>query len=319
MSPSSHGEPFPSPPPPIERPLDGCIVGISTSETEELAALGFDAGELNRCVVRLSEALLAAGARLAFGHDWRPGGVMEAVAALAVRYFKVRRDEEGRALQGGEPIINRVPWPATPFLRQEPGPAGSDTRRKTEPMARLLEGIIDVQQMTPPGDPGDPNDPKAKARALKWMREDLAQLCDVRVCFGGRLTQFSGNVPGIIEEAIHSLTAGRPVFASAIFGGASRCVACGLGACGEDLPPYREVAEFTKHGVTRSKLEGYSELVRHTPGAEEIRSRIDAAWSREEHEALWSATSVERCTDLILRGIVKVWPVTRAARRPLRE
>jgi len=34
-----------------ERPLTGCIVGISTSESDELESLGFDRFELNRTVI----------------------------------------------------------------------------------------------------------------------------------------------------------------------------------------------------------------------------------------------------------------------------
>ena len=100
----------------LERSLTGCIVGISTSESEELESLGFDHFEVNRTVIRLSEALLGAGARLAFGHDWRPGGVMEAVAALAVRYLNVN-PLNSRPPQA--PILNRVAPPDIPFLKPE--------------------------------------------------------------------------------------------------------------------------------------------------------------------------------------------------------
>jgi hypothetical protein len=139
-----------------ERPLSGCVIGISISESEEMDRLGFDRSEMNRCVVRLSESLLSAGARLAFGHDWRPGGVMEAVAALAVRYFNVQRDAEGQPVQREAPIINRVAPPDVPFLwrqREEssrPAPESSAVPTVINPMVRLLEGIVDAGQTRKP-------------------------------------------------------------------------------------------------------------------------------------------------------------------------
>src|SRR4030088_181367 len=99
-----------------ERPLADCVVGISISESEEMVQLGFDRSEVNRCVVRLSESLLGAGARLAFGHDWRPGGVMEAVAALAVRYSSLAGDADGRLSERPAPSVSLVAPPDVPFL-----------------------------------------------------------------------------------------------------------------------------------------------------------------------------------------------------------
>ena len=57
------------------RPLEGKAIGISVALGEDHARCGYGAEEMNRTVVRLSEVLLSAGARLVFGHDWRPYGI----------------------------------------------------------------------------------------------------------------------------------------------------------------------------------------------------------------------------------------------------
>jgi hypothetical protein len=259
----------------VERPLSGCVVGISISESEEMERLGFDRAEMNRCVVRLSESLLAAGARLAFGHDWRPGGVMEAVAALAVRYVNVHRDAEGQPFQGGAPILNRVAPPDIPFLWQQREEDASP-ERPMNPMVRLLDGIVDARQSFAP-----PN--ATRSDALTHMRNELAQLCHVRVCLGGKLTEFSGKIPGIIEEALGTLREERPVFTSAIFGGASRVLVQALrGERGSDYP---EEAEEIRERTSR------------------LRQSLD----EPEEQRLWDSTSVEQCLELILRGVVKSW------------
>jgi SLOG cluster2 len=259
----------------IARPLAGCIVGISISESEDMERLGFDRSELNRCVVRLSESLLAAGARIAFGHDWRPGGVMEAVAALAVRYVNVHRDAEGQPARGDAPILNRVAPPDVPFLWQqrEEGAAGDSP---PNPMARLLDGIVDARQSSAPRGAN-------RAEALSLMREQLADLCHMRVCLGGKLSGFSGKIPGIIEEALGTLRENRPVFSSAIFGGASAVIVRALSGEPAELYPH-ESAELRARAA-------------HLP----------RALGENEESRLWHATSVEQCLELILRGAVKWW------------
>lgn len=132
-----------------ERPLAGCIVGISTSESDELESLGFDRFELNRTIIRLSEALLGAGARLAFGHDWRPGGVMEAVAALAVRYFDVSQEN---AVVPPAPILNRVAPSDVPFLHPELDAKTEETIDPAQIFQTRLRGIVDAQQVKVPLD-----------------------------------------------------------------------------------------------------------------------------------------------------------------------
>jgi hypothetical protein len=266
-----------------ERPLKGCIVGISISESEDMERLGFDRGEMNRCVVRLSESLLAAGARLAFGHDWRPGGVMEAVAALAVRYCNVRRDARGQPTQEKAPILNRVAPPDVPFLAQE-REAGAMPGQPANPMVRLLEGIVDAQQTgAPPG--------ASRAEALGLMRKELARLCHVRVCLGGKLRGFQGTMPGIVEEALGTLREGRPVFTSGIFGGASRILVQAMSPEPipfSDLPPAPEFPE------------PMAEIHALVP-------RLGRTLDGVEMGRLWRSTSIEQCIELTLRGAVAWW------------
>lgn len=257
----------------IVRPLAGCIVGISISETQEMERLGFDRSDMNRCVVRLSESLLAAGARVAFGHDWRPGGVMEAVAALAVRYGNVHRDREGRPARGDAPILNRVAPPDVPFLQQQ---REDNIAARPNPMARLLKGIVDTRQTYAPHGAN-------RAEALSLLREELARLCHVRVCLGGKLSGFTGKIPGIIEEALGTLRERRPVFTSGIFGGASAMIVDALS--GE--PAYIDAQEFAE---LRARA-----------------ARLPRALSKAEEYRLWRSTSVEECVELILRGTMKWW------------
>jgi SLOG cluster2 len=286
------------------RPLVGCIVGISISETEEMASHGFDSSEVNRCVVRLAEALLGAGARLAFGHDWRPGGVMEAVAALAVRYFGVIPDIEGanQTQSPLPPIINRVAPPDVPFLqRYEPTThqspiEGETVDRAASRMARMLRGIVEARQANPPEGPA--NAATSRADALSAMRWELANLCDARVCLGGRLTNFSGARPGVIEEALYTLELKKPVYASAIFGGASRLVVEALASVTPGPNPI-----LGPEAETVDEKRTYIELIRRAAAKANVSRELPS----DEEKQLWESKSVEFCVELILRGIARWW------------
>src|SRR5690242_10358288 len=92
------------------RPLEGLAVGIGVALGEDSAQHGFGEEEMNRAIVRLSDALLSAGARLVFGHDWRPSGIMSAVARLAVSYDSGAAVPEDQTARRSCRITNLVPW-----------------------------------------------------------------------------------------------------------------------------------------------------------------------------------------------------------------
>jgi hypothetical protein len=271
-----------------ERPLAGCIVGISTSESDELESLGFDRFELNRTIIRLSEALLGAGARLAFGHDWRPGGVMEAVAALAVRYFDVSQEN----VAPPAPILNRVAPPDVPFLHPELDEKTEETIDPAQILQTRLRGIVDAQQVQVPSDLLE--GPDGRKRALTCLRQELAQICDARVCLGGRLTNFSGRMPGVIEEAIYTVAVRRLLYVSEIFGGVAGVLANALGRPGGifDFVPIHDES-WKRWDLVPGNLPVFNGL--------ESENQLDL------NHRLRSTKSVDVCIELILRGLIKWW------------
>lgn len=272
----------------LERPLAGCIVGISTSESDELQALGFDRFEVNRTVIRLSEALLGAGSRLAFGHDWRPGGVMEAVAALAVRYINVPPMDSGPPQA---PILNRVAPPDVPFLHPERGTQieAENPTDSVEILRTRLSGIVDAQQVAVPQ--AFHEGPQARQRALTWLRQELAQICDARVCLGGKLTSFYGRMPGVLEEAVYTVAVRRPLYVSEIFGGAAKTFADTLDRGSGTIFDFVPVQD---ESWKRWDFE---------PG----RSPVSNGLESEENRRLRNSKSVDVCIELILHGLISWW------------
>jgi hypothetical protein len=272
----------------LERPLTGCIVGMSISESDELQSLGFDRFEVNRAVIRLSEALLGAGARLAFGHDWRPGGVMEAVAELAVRYLNAAPvvSEPPQA-----PILNRVAPPDVPFLDpdREPQNEAENLSDPAQILRTRLRGIVDAQQVAVP--PAFLEGPDARQRALTWLRQELAQICDARVCLGGKLANFSGRMPGVIEEAVYTVAVRGPLYVSEIFGGAAKTLANAL-----DRGP-GAIFDFVPVQDESWKRWNFA------PGDSPVSNGLES----DENRRLRSSKLVEVCIELILHGLIRWW------------
>lgn len=192
------------------RPLENICVGISISGSREIASLGFDDYDVNRFVVLLSDVLLGAGARLIFGHDWRPGGVMEAVAESAARYSTASISKSAK-IDGLPLIVNRVAYPEVPFFEDDT--LFASLKRD------LLDGIVNCESVAL--DTRSGSDEVDRANGLSALREKLNALADFRVCIGGNAEGFQGWFPGVAEEASLALRDGKPVMFGSLFGGVS--------------------------------------------------------------------------------------------------
>lgn len=195
------------------RPLHGLVIGLSVSVSENIGAWGYTPDDVNRVTVRMSEALLAAGARLMFGHDWRPDGIMDALCRLAVKY------QPAGDANSAEPLIQSLlPWPVQTSL---------DPTLRVELEQR---GVLRIESMpAPAGDWPSNDDPTAKAVALSELRIALGERCDARICVGGKEAKkkddvIGGFFAGVIEEAYRTATAGKPLYIGSFLGGASAAV-----------------------------------------------------------------------------------------------
>jgi hypothetical protein len=63
------------------------------------------------------------------------------------------------------------------------------------------------------------------AEALRLMREELVHVTDARVILGGQLNGYRGRMPGVVEEALLTIEAGKPLYVCGAWGGASAAVA----------------------------------------------------------------------------------------------
>jgi SLOG cluster2 len=177
---------------PQNRPLEGMAVGISISEAEDLASTGFTPADISLVTVELCRRLVALGAQVVLGHQWRPGGIMEQVTRFAQAYHM----ESGGS---GQPIIHNVmAWPDKASLSEY-------DREQLQDLVRIYE----------------PQEPLGRAEALTTMRQQITRIANARICLSGKTESYSGSMPGLIEEAFLSINQGQPAYVSAMMGGAA--------------------------------------------------------------------------------------------------
>lgn len=282
------------------RPLAGCRIGLSISAASESDSLGIPASQVNRITLQLAAGLLGQGASVVFGHDWREDGVMEAVHGFAQQIRGPLPAENQPAL-----LTNILPWPDAPKLNAE--------------QRERLRGTLRVQAAPPPppellkrldAAPKDINlNKQARFIALANLREELAEVTDARICLGGRTSGYQGVWPGVIEEALHTAKAGKPLYLSGLLGGATAGLIHTL-----DKSPEKRLAHFTVKikerlreayatpGIRKWRLPvGYLQATLQETNVEGLAQKNGL--SVEENYKLFHTRSLDEMIQLILKGI----------------
>jgi hypothetical protein len=262
----------------LSRPLENVVVNLSLSESADSEGLGFPASELQRTFIRMVAGILGQGGRILLGHDWRDDGLMESVTTFVERY----RPTSGE-LKNGPLVTNLLPWP--------------DKSRLNLYEQRALLPSLKIRRL---GRPTLRSDTLTSANSTKALRQEslsrlrvrLTNLSDARLCVGGRMTEYQGRYPGVIEEAICSLNAAKPVYVFGFLGGASRVV---IDALQGDMP---KVAR----GVPPSPKDLASAI-------DKLRNVGVAGVAKANHlsvaenRKLFAAETIDEAFDLVLIGI----------------
>ena len=130
-------------------------------------------------------------------------------------------------------------------------------------------------------------------RALTRIREALPRFCNDRLLIGGKTLRQSpenpngyiGDYPGIIEEALHTLRKGQPLFGAGGFGGAAALLARELGL-GLDLP------------VPDAALMEMSQCTSYRNAIKEIKESFDPSRTGLSEDDLRLLATTQRASEL---------------------
>ena len=205
------------------RPLAGCVVNLSISESDDSSGRGFPVWQVNRLTLQVVAALFGQGASVVFGHDWREDGVMEAVYGFAREMQPPIPLSVADAKAEAEPMLhNLLPWPDTPYLPER------DLERLSSTLRVEAAGLpTELHEFDRDGRAAAPQTALhryLRARGLTFLRHRLNTACHARLCLGGRTSGSSGRYPGIIEEALLALQDNKPLYLAGFLGGATEQV-----------------------------------------------------------------------------------------------
>lgn len=300
---------------PIERPLTGCTVGLSISESEESTQRGFPAWQVNRVTLQDVAALFGQGAGIVFGHDWREDGVMEAVHgfARAMQPPDPLWPDEARA--GDQPLLrNLLPWPDASRLSEE------DRERLATTLRVEFAGLPpelqphDIEGRSAP--PSSPLYRYLRARGLTHLRHRLDESCDARLCLGGRRGGSQGRYPGVIEEVYLAMRKACPIYLVGLLGGATSQVIdaiegqpmpddfCPPGPAHKlyDAPP---ITEFDAVTADDRQIDRGAVWSTFAATSKERLAEINGL-TPEELDELFHTRVLHRATQLVLTGLSRI-------------
>jgi hypothetical protein len=212
------------------RAISGKKIALSISEADAPERVGMFPDHLNAALLEISRHLLVRGATLVYGGHLGSEGYTTALFDL------VRAHQQQSALPPVERIVNYAGWPL-PLTRQDRAKfRGVATLVRTDMPADVAAIEPDTFVPEPSYFPADiPTRRYAWARGMTLMRERQTADTEARIAIGGKMgptvtampdgtkktSWYSGRIPGVFEEILLSLEAGKPVYLCGAFGGAA--------------------------------------------------------------------------------------------------
>lgn len=222
--------------------LDGRLVAVSVSDAPDRARLGFPQREIDRAVLSICTALVRSGADIGYGGNLEPDGyTFKIFRHLAGAYAGTRDAPFHHFIP--EPVARLTPYEdlyailnegrstvrtaiarGDAFVAARPGGGGIRLGEEiVKNHAQLVAWFAAVPNLSP-------------AQAHSGARRMVTARADARVILGGKMgvladpaDAYDGVMPGIVEEAVLTLDAGKPLIVLGAFGGAARDVAIALG------------------------------------------------------------------------------------------
>jgi hypothetical protein len=190
-------------------------VGVSVSESPDLAQLGLAEKHLELTLGEVARVVLRHGHTIVYGGHLRPGGYTGFLMSEVERYGRL-----------DSPLKLVVAW------SEHRGMSLSDLTEHRESLG-LFADVVHLDEhgaeVSPERERSEAPEPVVDAAtALTALRSYLSTHTDARVLIGGKLSGFQGTMPGVIEEAKIALEAQQPLYLAGGFGGAAGVVAATL-------------------------------------------------------------------------------------------
>lgn len=193
--------------------LYGSRVAVSVSYNEDLEYLGLSTHHLKDVMIELARYIMANGGTLLYGGHLKNEGFTKLFAELSYQY-KFLNDKSFR-------FVNYFSFPNSNSLSLET--KADFVKQQVEPVVIEIPKHLVVNDKNRKYDPfHNIEDRYILSECFSDMRRIMANESNARILLGGKQNNFSGYLPGIIEEAYYSLRANKPIYIIGGFGGAAK-------------------------------------------------------------------------------------------------
>jgi hypothetical protein len=282
--------------------FEGFSIGISISDP------AYDSGATDHInpdsLIHLSQDLarhlLARSASLIYGGDLRDNGFTQFILDEA----KVLQE---RLKQVASPVKNFLAWPLH-----------LDSKSTIQFRAKYGDAITLVKCIAPEGvdaekflPPDTPDNLLHWSRSLTQMRQDLVSESGVRICAGGKYSNFKGKMPGVLEEIMLTLDSNKPLYLLGGFGGV-------VGEVSDVLLHKQKIVKLSQIWIQDNQA-GYSELQSLAKASNEHYDSLkvenilltldiaslsaNAGLSENDYRKLMVTPFVDECVHLVMKGI----------------
>jgi hypothetical protein len=273
--------------------LEDMPIGLSISESPDLRERGFSYDHTKHIFHELVRHLLAAGADVYFGGNFKRDGYTLSLMDLVREHRTEGHDIGGR-------IINFVAWPyyvdvstadeadGYPDLqiqRIEPPPEVTAKQQSRTYVRRLSSvtgsPLVDVEAN------------EVLRRCMTAMRVRLNQAVKARVLLGGVVEKRENKHAGLAEEAFLALDSGMPVYLMGGLGGATE-----------------KIIEVLNGGDPPESFEVFGEKLIKLREGRSLASMLQNGLSDAQNERLFNTEHVGEMVSLVLTGLAN-WAKSR--------
>jgi hypothetical protein len=308
-----------------QRPRGVDAVAVSLSNAPDTASYGGSLEHLARFADDIVLYLLIAGLRVAYGgvlgHGALTNGALQGDDINYVdRLLCMARSHAALVNEITRkpvcPIENWVAWPIhLGFGNQQLRSYGQEA--KLRDLDRPPDLDVGNDELDPPANGYFKADTPARryawARSLTFMRESMREATSARIVMGGKLTEYTGLWPGVLEEAVISLRARQTLFPVGLFGGAARLLIDALqGRQREELTTAWVTAnvagwnqlqgEYVRRGHSVQKPEELADELKNI-GAAGMAGALNNGLTDEQNAEFIASDDPQQAVTLILEGL----------------
>lgn len=191
--------------------LTGNKIAISVSVNEDLERIGFSEQHLNDISIEIARYIIANDGVALYGGDLRENGFTYYFSELSNQYKKVN-DKDFK-------FINYFVFPNTKRLTRD---VRLDFHSKQIQIKEVpIPKTVSIDEQREYNPIKSIEDRYLFCECFKGMRIQMAKDCTARVLVGGKISNYLGYIPGVIEEALYTLRENKPLYLVGAFGGAT--------------------------------------------------------------------------------------------------